>query len=430
MGHRWTFEECYELAKTCKCSSEFKEKNSRAYKASLRHGWLKEFTWFISNYRTIKWTYETCYNEAKKYSTRKQFQDNSRGAYAKALEQGWLDNYEWMVPIFKPKGYWNDYERVKEEAKKYSSRTEFYKKNQFVYNVAVNNSWMEDFIPSKIDMNAKIRSVYSYEFKDYNVVYVGLTDDKKRRHLQHLGKHSSGKSISPVLKFAKKYGLNIPEPIYWYEKCTILDGQKYEDEIIKQYKEQGWILLNKSKTGIGHGSVGCSDRKWTKKECYNEAKKYNSRTEFSRNCQSAYAKALKKGWLNDYIWFSTLGNKKWIYDTCYNEALKYKTRWDFGKGNHSVYQVASQNKWLDDYYWFEKPKPKIAPRKWTYEACKNAAKQCTTRSEFVKKYKGAYEVSRKNGWLDEFIIEKNVNQFSKRINDPNQYSISFDDISC
>ena len=48
----------------------------------------------------------------------------------------------------------------------------------------------------------------------------------------------------------------------------------------------------------------------------------------------------------------------------------------------------------------------------------------------MKKYKGAYEVSRKNGWLDEFIPEKNINQFCKRINNPNQYSISFDDSSC
>lgn len=426
MGHRWTHDECYELAKTCKCSAEFKEKNSLAYKASVRHGWLKEFTWFISNYRTIKWTYETCYNEARKYSTRKQFQYNSGGAYRKALEKGWLDDYEWMIPIFKPKSYWNNYERVKEEAKKYSSRTEFYKKNQFVYNVAVNNGWMEDFIPSKIDRNAKIRCVYSYEFDDYNVAYVGLTDDKERRHQQHLGIHSSGKSISAVLNFAKKYRINVPEPIYWYDNCTITEAQKYEDEILKQYKKRGWILLNKAKTGVGHGSIGSANRKWTKKECYNEAKKYNSRTEFSHNCQPAYAKALRNGWLNDYTWFSTLRNKKWTYETCYKEALKYKTRWGFGKGNHTAYQVAAQNKWLDDYYWFEKPKPKIVPRKWTYETCKAVAKQCTSRSEFVKKHKGAYEVSRKNGWLDEFIPEKMKNQYSKKTKNFLQYSILFD----
>lgn len=373
MGHRWTFEECYNLAKDCKCSSEFKERNPQSYKASLRYGWLKEFTWFIPHYRIIKWSYDTCYNEAKKYTSRKQFQDNSGGAYRKALEEGWLEDYEWFVPKFKPKGYWNNYERVKNEAKKYSTRTEFYKNNQFVYNVAVNNGWIGDFIPNNADLNSRVRCVYSYEFKDYNVVYVGLTEDKERRHQQHLGIHSSGKSISPVFKFAKRNGISVPKPIYWYEECTITEAQQYEEEKIIWYKKQGWILLNKSKTGVGHGSIGGFTRKWTKEECYNEAKKYNTRTEFSRNCQSAYSKALRNGWINYYTWFSTLGNKKW-----------------------------------------------------TYEACKDVAKECLTRGEFVSKYKGAYEVSRKNGWLDEFIPEKNVNQYCKKTNDPNQYSMFFD----
>ena len=71
--------------------------------------------------------------------------------------------------------------------------------------------------------------------------------------------------------------------------------------------------------------------------------------------------------------------------------------------------------WQNDYYWFEKTKPKVLPRKWTYEACRDAAKQCSSRSEFVKKHKGAYEASRKNGWLDEFIPEKMVNHIQKNI---------------
>ncbi len=54
---------------------------------------MKEFTWFIPHYRTIKWSYDTCCNEAKKYTSRKQFQNNSGGAYRKALEEGWLDEF-------------------------------------------------------------------------------------------------------------------------------------------------------------------------------------------------------------------------------------------------------------------------------------------------------------------------------------------------
>lgn len=426
MRHIWTYDECYELAKTCRCSSEFAEKHPRAHNAAIRHKWIKDYTWFVRGLRSIRWTYDACYKEAQKYTTRLEFQKKCSGAYAKALQRGWLDDYDWMTLQFKPKGYWNDYDRVKEEAKKYSSRTEFYKGNQFVYYIAIKNGWMEDFIPSKIDLKERIRCVYSYEFKEFNVVYVGLTDDKERRHLQHLGINSFGKSNSPVLIFAKDHKTSVPEPKYWYDNCTVAEAQKYEDEVVKHYEKNGWILLNRAKTGIGHGSIGGAARKWTKKECYDEARKYNSRTEFSANCQSAYAKALRKGWIDDYVWFSTLGNRKWTYEACYNEARKYKTRWDFGKGNHHAYQTASQNKWLDDYYWFEKPIPKVSPRKWTYEACRDAARNCSTRSEFVKRYKGAYEASRKNGWIDKFIPVKRLNQFSSYTNNPAQYSISFD----
>lgn len=426
MRHIWSYDECYELAKQCKCSTEFAENNPRAYHAATRHGWIKDYTWFVRGYRSIRWTYESCYEEAKKYASRTEFQKKSRSAYAKALQRGWLDDYDWMPLLFKPKGYWNNYERVREEAKKYSSRTDFYKGNQFVYNIAVKNGWIEDFIPSQIDLKERIRCVYSYEFKGYNVVYVGLTDDKKRRHLEHLGISTFGKSCSPVLTFARDHAISVPEPVYWYDNCTVLEAQKYEDEVVKHYEKNGWVLLNRAKTGVGHGSIGGSARRWTRKECYDEARKYNSRTEFSDNCQSAYAKALRKGWIDDYTWFSTLGNKKWTYETCYNEALKYNTRWDFGKENHPAYQVASQNRWLDDYNWFVKPIPKVSPRKWTYEACKEAARKCSSRSEFVKLYKGAYEVSRKNGWLNEFIPQKKLNQYAVRTNNPAQYSL-FDD---
>lgn len=424
--HTWTYEECYKLAKLYKCSTDFKEKQPKAHKAATRHHWIKDYNWFERYCRSVIWTREACFNEAKKYSTRMEFQNNCESAYKRALKLGWLDDYTWMNPVFKPKGYWDNYDRVREEAKKYSSRTDFYKGNQFVYYIAIKNGWINDLIPLKQNITERIRCVYSYEFKEFNVAYVGITIDKKRRHLQHKGVSTTGKSASAVLKFISTHKMEIPNPIYWFDNCTIAEAQKLENDIVRHYSEQGWTLLNKAKTGVGHGAIGVIDLKWTKEECYKEAKKYKSRTEFCKNCSSAYSKALRKGWINDYTWFNTLCSRKWTYETCYKEALKYKTRWNFGRGNHPAYQVASQNKWLDDYYWFVKPVPKVSPRKWTYETCREAAKQCSSRSEFVRRNKGAYEVSRKNGWLNEFIPEKKLNQYSTRTNDPAQTSIQFD----
>ena len=49
-----------------------------------------------------------------------------------------------------------------------------------------------------------------------------------------------------------------------------------------------------------------------------------------------------------------MGNSKWNYDTCFEEAKKYKTRSEFCKGNSGAYKVAHKNGWMNDYTWLKK----------------------------------------------------------------------------
>ena len=408
--HIWTREECCSLAKKYKCSSDFKKIEPRAYKAAQKYGWLKDYVWFIPHYHAIKWTYETCYSEAQKYSSRIDFENGNESAYKRALKSGWLDDYSWMILQQKPKGYWENLDNVKEEASKYKSRVELYRNNQKVYETARKNGWLKLLYPSKSDPLAKIRCVYSYEFLDFNAVYVGLTVDKERRHLQHKGEFGS-KIKSAVLDFVRDKNIPVPDPIYWFENCTMEESKIREKEVLDMYIEDGWNILNKAKTGINHSSLGSSEYKWTKIRCYNEALKYYTRTGFARKASSAYVKAKKSGWIDDYFWLKEDNHKKWTRNTCYKEAKKYRTKGDFCSGSHSAYQTASKNKWLDDYFWFVKVKPKHPPRKWWYDSCKEEAMKYKTRGEFAVKSKGAYDVSRKNGWLDEFYPEKHKNQF-------------------
>ena len=53
--------------------------------------------------------------------------------------------------------------------------------------------------------------------------------------------------------------------------------------------------------------------------------------------------------------------------------------------------------------------PKCGYKKSKYEdheLCKSLASKCKTRSEFIKKYEGAYRISKKNGWVEEFFPYK------------------------
>ncbi len=400
--HYWNREECEELAKKYLCASDFKKKEPRAYKAAQKYGWLSDYNWFIPHYHVIKWDYTSCYNEARKYSSRIEFQNKNESAYKRALKHKWLDDYYWMQLQQKPKGFWDSFDAVKEESLKYGSRSELYKHNQKAYESARKHKWLKLLYPSKSDPKEKIRYVYSYEFVSFNAVYVGLTVDKERRHLQHKGLFGS-KIKSAVLEFAQSNNIQVPEPIYWYDKCTMEESKIKEKEVLDFYKGLGWLILNKAKTGIDHSSLGSTEYKWTKTKCYNEALNCNSRTDFAKKSSSAYAKALKNGWINDYFWFNEENHKKWTRDACYQEAKKYRSKGEFCKENHSAYQVASKNKWLDDYFWFLKVVPKHPHWKWKYESCKEEALKCSSRSEFARKAKGAYEVSRINKWLDEFF---------------------------
>lgn len=146
-------------------------------------------------------------------------------------------------------------------------------------------------------------------------------------------------------------------------------------------------------------------KKWTYDACLLEAKKYNTKADFLRSCESAYKIAYRNGWLKDYDWFFL--NRKpdgyWsIYENCYKEAKKYKTISAFKKQAGRAYVVSTKNGWINDYLWFEeRQKPNGF---WnSYEHCYEEARKYKTRNEFHNKKKWAYNSARKNGWLDDYI---------------------------
>ena len=49
----------------------------------------------------------------------------------------------------KPFGYWNIFENVEKEAKKYKSRWDFGKNNGSAYNAAIRNKWIDILFPQK-----------------------------------------------------------------------------------------------------------------------------------------------------------------------------------------------------------------------------------------------------------------------------------------
>ena len=143
-------------------------------------------------------------------------------------------------------------------------------------------------------------------------------------------------------------------------------------------------------------------KKWNKETCYQEAKNYTTRTEFQKGSGAAYNVAWKNGWLKDYTWLEQQQKPHgyWNYEMCYEEAKKYNTRTEVLKKQNGAYESALKNGWLDDYTWFKRPKP--SNYKWNKESCYEEALKYNTRNEFRKGSSGAYAAALKNEWLDNY----------------------------
>ena len=147
-------------------------------------------------------------------------------------------------------------------------------------------------------------------------------------------------------------------------------------------------------------------KKWTREATYEEAKKYSSRGDFIKGNKVVYEVARINGWLDDYKWFKPKmqchDRGYWTRETCLVASKKYKSRTEFEKSSPSAYHVALKNGWLEEYTWLVKKKRENGYWK-NHDRCMEVAKRCGTLKDFYESYPTAYDVSRKNGWLDEFV---------------------------
>jgi hypothetical protein len=336
------------------------------------------------------WTKEKCFDIVKNCETKKEFKKNG-GAYSSSLRNGWMVEFSNYLSGYKPKGFWTK-EKCKEESLKYSTRKELKLKSVGAYNVIIKNKWGEEFFShmKKIGNKHK-RTIYSFEFND-NHVYIGLTCDVERRNKQHL---ISG----PILNHSKITKTPIPDIKILKENLLEVDSIEHEKQLIKDYIENGWFILNKSNGGELGG-----DMKWTYEKCKLEAKKYEYRNDFSLKSPGAYSSSRRNKWLNDICSHMVVIKKqRWTYEECLHIALKYTNKKDFRLNARNVYATISRNKWLDGIcshmetsYVFLNTKTQTP-----YQRCKSESEKYEYRNDFRLKSPGAYSLSRKNKWLDD-----------------------------
>lgn len=88
-----------------------------------------------------KWNLDNVKLEALKYRTKNEFREKSSGAYFSALKNKWLDiSCSHMPELKKQSGYWT-FENCLNEALKYSTKNQWYKKSSGSYYSSLRNGW-------------------------------------------------------------------------------------------------------------------------------------------------------------------------------------------------------------------------------------------------------------------------------------------------
>jgi predicted GIY-YIG superfamily endonuclease len=387
-----TYEICQKVASTCNTRIELQKKDSSVYNKIFKNNWtelLNHMEYIIkpSNY----WTYDKCKEIAQKYKTFKDFMANDYAAYlAMRKKKEWFDELTKHLKYkYKPNGYWT-YDKCEEITKKYTNLTEFRKDCKFVRGIIKKNNWEEELykhmtcyrkshnywtydkckevalnydnkkdfrnnestaamLISRNNWNEltqhmkklstiKERVIYAFEFQDKHV-YVGLTCNPEKRYDEHLSEERS-----QVYKHIKKTNSNYLFKILTDKPIPMELAGQQETNILNEYINNGWIILNKAKTG----SLGGMRPIWTYDKCKEEALKYNCPIKLRKNLKHGIQVMKQKGWFEE-LTSHIIDNRKLNYwnnfQNCKKEALKYQKISEFQKKCSGAFKGMMRNGW-------------------------------------------------------------------------------------
>ena len=269
-----------------------------------------------------------------------------------------------------------------------NSRVEFFNKYPGMVDCAKRNGWYEDCCAHMGKRGNKQRLIYAYEFIKTHAVYIGLTFKIEVRNKRH---HKEG----AVYLFAKQHGVEIPVPKILTDYMNQEEASIQEGVWLQKYKDEGWNIINRFKTGslggqeildydLGkieesmHGFDKLED--WTRKnpgyrkyislnnleylldnnfpnrmkriydnyeECRKAYLQCNSITQLHERFPGALAAAKRHGWHKDLSELCRSSNIKWTRNALTELISKYKILKEFKQNNNGAYQMIKRRGWDD-----------------------------------------------------------------------------------
>ena len=239
--------------------------------------------------------------------------------------------------------------------------------------------------------------------------YVGLTWNYEQRFRNHLTDKSSKVYKKVIIDGNKEYFIKT----FGEKKYKASVAAQIEKDLISDFKERGFKLLN----GNAGGALGGSVPKWTKNKTFkvlkDAIKKFKEddnnigiKWYLQQHFPRAYNAAASNGWLKELWEKENVENKNhsWTDDEFIDYCQNFKYRNDINKTNKKLYHWACRyNKWY--------LVPHMMNRRnllRTKEDVIDIMKQCTTSREFKRKYVRDYAWCVKSKILQELYKESKI----------------------
>ena len=245
-----------------------------------------------------------------------------------------------------------------------------------------------------------VHIVYGYFIDDLKSCYIGRTKSLRDRDLSHRRgrKHSDGSmTYDSIYTFCCNNSVSIPQPKILSETLTGIKSLEIEDYWVKYYRQNGWNVLNKAKTGLKSGSLG-HIKIWDYETCKEECKKYKTRSELKENSFGCYEVCLNMGWIDEFMTvFGKHPNGFWkVKEDVIAEAKKYKNISDFAHKSNGAYISAKRNGWLGDLNFHKQENILDFNEVWDYyKSCNNINKTISKFRTSYKRLKNLFELNGK-----------------------------------
>jgi predicted GIY-YIG superfamily endonuclease len=384
----FTDEELAERASRYFVLSEFNQKDHAAcqaiYKRGLNH--LLDHMKRDHEYQTDEELAEI----TSQYNKFVLFRKEQPKAFEKICRRGLLDK----LCNHMKRSLRDDYtiEELAAIASDYDDCKEFREKEPSAYNAISKRRLLEELCGHmKRRGNLFRRKIYLFTFPS-GYAYVGLTFDIEGRFRQHTVTDKTSPVYQYIQATGEKYEFTVLTD--WLDKDV---AAKKEEQFRKQYKADGWKMLNRARCG----ALGSPKTSYLETEILKMVSQYRYIRDFSKGSPKCYRYLRTHGLLEKYC--ATMKLKPTTLEERKEEAYeKYKSvidncrnRDELHKNHRKVYNWMVVHHLLDEFF----PKPTTMPE--TDEERITMAKQCKNRGELYKKNFSLWYWLKKNGRLDE-----------------------------